>query len=341
MTRGPQAREGSQGMGHDSRSSLQRAEDGFDTLPSGRVASHRARPAAIHVAGFEKVRRPLLLLASLALALGAGEAALRWSGVIDFPLYEADATIGYIPKASQRGSFLNRNDWVVNERHMGAERFAPGPEGNVLLVGDSVVWGGNPYARDERLGPQLQQMTRKRVWPIAAGSWGLQNELTYLAANADVVAAVDTVVLVLNSGDFAEPSSWTCELSHPRERPLSAAWYVARKYVIKEECGSASPADLTVQPRDPLQMLSAFVAAHPAKRLIVFLYPEKSEVLNEAAMAGRLERFGPALVAAGVKEVVSVGRDPRWRQRETMYRDAVHPTAEGNRVLARLIADRL
>lgn len=280
-------------------------------------------------------------VAAVAMLVAAGEIAARVAGTVDFPVYDANAVIGYIPSANQRGSFLNRNEWVINEKHMGADAFVPGAEGNMLLVGDSVVWGGNPYARDERLGPQLQQLTRKRVWPIAAGSWALQNEVTYLEANPDVIAAVDTVVLVLNSGDFAEPSSWTCELSHPRTRPLSALWYLIRKYGLKEACGSVPPAGLQVPRRDPLQMLAAFAAAHPTKRLIVFLYPEKSEALNESALADRLERHGPAIRAAGVKEVVSVSRDPRWWHAETLYRDAVHPSAEGNRVLARLIADRL
>jgi hypothetical protein len=59
---------------------------------------------------------------------------------------------------------------------MGAEAFLPDPAGNILLVGESIVWGGNPYKAADRLAAKLQSLVKGKVWPISAGSWGLQNE---------------------------------------------------------------------------------------------------------------------------------------------------------------------
>jgi hypothetical protein len=275
----------------------------------------------------------------LLLVAGAAEWAVRASGMIDFPLYSADGTIGYIPLANQRGSYMGRNDWVVNELNMGAEAFVPGPLGNVLLVGDSVVWGGNPYAKDERLGPQLQRRTAAKVWPIAAGSWGLQNEVTYLDLHPAVVAAVDTVVFVLNSGDFDQPSSWTCELSHPTQHPRVALWFLVRKYVLKEGCGTEPTAALRVPRRNPLEMFAAFVKRLPTQTVLVLLYPNKEELADTALMEHRLEVFAAPLRQAGANDVVLVGRSPSWRLEH--YRDPVHPTPEGNAALAELIAAHL
>ena len=179
------------------------------------------------------MRRRVALGHGAALLVGglAAEVGVRVAGLVDFPLYDADATIGYIPKANQRGSFLNKNDWVINEKHMGAKTFVPDPAGNILLVGDSIVWGRNPYALPDRLGPRLQALVKGKVWPIAAGSWSLQNELAYLNANPDVVSKVDTIVFVLNSGDLGPPSSRNCSATHQRERPTLALVYLAKKYV--------------------------------------------------------------------------------------------------------------
>jgi hypothetical protein len=95
------------------------------------------------------------LLLALA-ALPVAEGGVRAFGLVDFPLYEANAQIGYIPAANQEGSFLNKNAWQFNALHMGAPAFAPNPARDVLLVGDSLVYGGNAYRQSERLGPTLQ-----------------------------------------------------------------------------------------------------------------------------------------------------------------------------------------
>jgi len=81
--------------------------------------------------------------------------SVRAFGAVDFALNQADAQISYIPAANQQGSFLNKNRWQFNALHMGAPAFAPNPARDVLLVGDSVVYGGNPYAEPDRLGPRL------------------------------------------------------------------------------------------------------------------------------------------------------------------------------------------
>ena len=206
------------------------------------------------------MRKRVALGLGAALLVGglAAEVGVRVAGLVDFPLYDADATIGYIPKANQRGSFLNKNDWVINEKHMGAETFVPDPAGNILLVGDSIVWGGNPYALPDRLGPRLQALVKGKVWPIAAGSWSLQNQLAYLNANPDVVSRVDTIVFVLNSGDLGPPSSWNCSLTHQRERSTVALIYLAKKYVLRWPC-EGTPAELQLKTQDPLVILRAFI----------------------------------------------------------------------------------
>ncbi|CAD5369168.1 conserved hypothetical protein [Rubrivivax sp. A210] len=268
------------------------------------------------------------------------ELGVRVAGMVDLPIYHADASIGYIPAAGQRGSFLNKNDWIINSRHMGAEEFVLDPVANLLLVGDSIVWGGNPYARAERLGPQLERRIKGKVWPISAGSWSLQNELTYLQQNPDVVDKVDTIAFVLNNGDLAPASSWSCTRSHPLTRPVVALWYLADKHVLQRPC-EGTPPELKVESQDVAAMLAAFMAANTTKRVIVFLYPDKQEAADETLLHSQLEAMESVLRAAGVQEVVSVGRDARWRGQPQAYKDAIHPSPHGMGVLAAIMATAL
>ncbi|MGU5731348.1 hypothetical protein ACV1DR_20970 [Aeromonas jandaei] len=121
------------------------------------------------------------ILTGVVLGLALIEIGIRISGIIDFPLYDADNHIGYIPKPNQSGSFLRTHDWQFNSLSMGATEFRPtDKDTDTLLIGDSIVLGGNPYKQGDRLGPQLQLIHGGNVWPISAGSWALRNELVYL-----------------------------------------------------------------------------------------------------------------------------------------------------------------
>ncbi len=119
-----------------------------------------------------KLRLVIWLVGALVLAEGAAQL----SGVVDLPIYEANNQIGYIPAPNQSGKFLHKNDYRFNEYSMGAGSFSPDPARfNLLLVGDSIVLGGNPLAESDRLGPQLEKRAGWQVWPVSAGSWALQN----------------------------------------------------------------------------------------------------------------------------------------------------------------------
>lgn len=277
---------------------------------------------------------------SLAL-LAAGEITLRLMGLGDYPLYEANNVIGYIPQASQQGSFLNTNDWVFNSLHMGASEFKPGPGRDLLLVGDSLVYGGNPYRQAEKIGPSLSRAMPEgtQVWPVGAGSWAINNELTWLMQHPDVVRQVEDVILLLNSGDLIDlGSSWRCERNHPTHRPVSVLWFQLAKKMAWEKC-DLTPPDKAVPDRPWRDTMKAWMASPDmqGKRLHVVLYPEKKELLSGQKPA--LPRMIAQLHEVGITHILDVGSDPAWQP--TYYRDDIHQTPEGNQVLARIIAQWL
>jgi len=288
---------------------------------------------------FRNILVSIRMLASIVAFFLLAEICVRAMGMVDFPLYDANSKIGYIPSVNQRGSFLNINDWEFNELHMGASAFKPNQSHDVLLVGDSIVYGGNHLKQNERLGPRLQDVYRGGVWPISAGSWALRNELAYLRMNPKVPANVKKIVFVLNSGDFGDTaSSWACESTHPRTRPRVAMWYLFNKYIYSlEKCGD-TPLDLEVPYGNLETELKSFMMAYSDKSVFV-LYPSRSELLNIDLAKNNFEKGVKLLQTVGAAHIVHVNQDKRWNT--YFYRDDIHPSAEGNQVLALIITNAL
>jgi lysophospholipase L1-like esterase len=227
---------------------------------------------------------------------------------------------------------MNSHDWRFNELSMGSGPFKPDAlKFNLLLVGDSVVLGGNPLTESERLGPQLQKLTNWQVWPISAGSWALQNELSYVRSHSGILPKIDAIAFVLNSGDFDEPSSWASELTHPRTRPFPGLIFLVEKYALNT-APPAVPAALKVAHRDWRTDFRAVSAAF-AKPVFVFLYPDQSEVRDPQRMQRLLMTHASEIKEAtrGTARVYNVARQ-EWTLDN--YRDGIHPSGKGNMTLA-------
>gem|GEM_PF-5186363 len=69
------------------------------------------------------------------------------------------------------------------------------------------------------------------------------------------------------------------------------------------------------------------------------IYPNKAEEMDSDLRKKKFEPYLSLLSAAGAKLVIQVGDDPRWGL--DYYRDDIHPTAEGNRVLAKITAETI
>lgn len=279
-------------------------------------------------------------LVGVAIALIATEGALRTLGFSDFPLYDADASIGYIPKANQSGAFMNKNDWVFNEEHMGSGPFRPGPGRDILLIGDSLVFGGNKYRQDQKLGASLQRALPQgtAVWPIGAGSWSLNNELTWLKKHAHVVSQVEDIVFVLNSEDLLDSaSSWRCESTHPRSKPWSILWYQVQKHLSPERCEEIPP-ELHVPATPWRQGLMEWLKSPEVinKRIHFVLHPRKDELGTEPS---NIDAMKKKLRGAGLDDVLDIGEAPGWHR--DFYADIIHPTPEGNAILGKFIANHL
>jgi hypothetical protein len=282
-------------------------------------------------------RRKLLVSAAitgglLVAGLAAAEIGARAIGAVDFATYDANPVTGYIPTASTSGRLLGR-DWVFNEHHMGvAAPFAPTPATDVVLIGDSLVYGTSSYRQTQRLGPDLQALSGVTVWPIGAGSWSVANEVAYLNANPDVVAGADRLVFIVNYADIQSGSVWKSDLTHPRHHPLSAVAYLAAKILFKP----ASEAPRFGEEAPVLAGWQNFTARY-GRPIDVILYPDKAMLTDPAKLKAYRDRL--ALLTAPNIVFHDLTRDPRWTTED--YMDSIHPRPDSVAKVARFMTEEL
>jgi hypothetical protein len=277
---------------------------------------------------------PLLrVVLGLAAFVLLGEGAVRVAGLADSPLYDATPEVGYVARPNQSGQFL-RNHWAINDRGMiDPRKFDPASR-PVLVLGDSIIFGGNPFDQSERVASLLQAMRPgQAVYPVAAGGWSLANVLAYLRVNPDVAASASRFLFVVNEDDFGPASAWKCETYNPTKRPLSHLWWATRKYVLPPDCEVETPPQLVPRPRDLARDLDAFMATY-GERVRFVLYPKRDALDRDfsARLLGLSARIAPA-------QVLNLARAGGWSTE--MYKDHLHPNHPGNAALARVLSSLL
>ncbi len=280
------------------------------------------------------------------------EASVRALGFVDFPVYDLDDEVKYMPSANQSGRFMNENDWYFNNKSMPIrENWSPAGNKNILLIGNSIVMGGNPYKQSDKLVSQMQVRLSNdnKVWPIAVGGWNQPNEIAYLRLHPEIVSEASYVAWEYMSGGLARATPWRGEYVFPSHKPTYATWYVLCRYVLPRflpaylvselpATGDAEPANIMEFERR-LQTLT--IAIKKVRSGIIWLYPNSAQV----GIAERGEEWLPErakieeLAKSYGLRVVDVAARTEWSR--TFYRDGVHPTVEGNKVLAGILASEI
>lgn len=298
--------------------------------------------------GLKYFKRSSLALTALLLVC---EILARSSGIVDFPIYATDTAVGYLPRPSQHGKFLNRNAWVFNDRSMGTELpWNPHDKPNLLLIGNSIVMGGNPYDQPDKLGPLLQARLGGglTVWPIGVGGWSTVNESAFLEQNPDIAHAGNFFVWEYMSGGLSRLSLERGQYVFPTEPPLLASWYALRRYVLPrfmdfqtDELPPTGQSNFQNLQRFEKLLASMSGAARDkgAKTPgILFFYPSRDELQAFRKGVDYLSdrRALEAIASTNGLVVLDVAQQPQWTPE--LYREGTHPTAEGNKVLADILS---
>jgi len=264
------------------------------------------------------------------------EVALRIGGLGSFPVYVQDPVVGYYLVPNQHGLFLQKNHWFVNSDGFANDRNFTDSHPSSLLVGDSIVYGGDPVDYDCRVGTLAGEFSKQATWVAAAGGWNLLNELAFLEQHQRILRKVDRLIFVLNNGDFDAAGQWTGEFSFPTRHPLFLIPYLARRYLLPHPAElppvaiAATGHGRTWQPE-----FDRLVDAYPF-RITVILYPDRTDYADKALWerhTAEIRRY-----AGARKDIRVIDLRDRKSWRRSYYRDEIHPTCAGNHALAEIVA---
>jgi hypothetical protein len=360
----PGGRDGYHGGMSDRVESSAGAGPGAGAVPGGRRAGRRWR-----------VGRAAAVVAGVVLGgLVGGEMFARHGlGLGDPPLSMADAEIEYlfVPSQSYR-RFGNRV--AYNQWHMRSEPFGPvkaGPdERRVVFLGDSVINGGSQTDQSELATELLRRRLSERTgWRVvtgnaSAGSWGPPNMLAYVERFG--VLDADVVVIVVSSHDASDVPTWEPVVGvhpgFPDRRPRLALEEAVTRYLPRyvpgwggsggdgvDPMGDARVAEADAR-AEALGALEALIerAGEAGAAVVVAQHLERSELAEGGegvreghglirAVAERagatVVQLGPAFEAALAAAEAGVGPSP--------YRDNIHPSVHGQRVLAEALEPTL
>ncbi len=267
------------------------------------------------------------------------------------PLYETDTGFEYRLRANQDlqrfGNHIVVNRWGMRAIDFGEHKTHPN-ELRVMVFGDSVVNGGSQIDQPELSTSVLQTNLQNRlgrpvtVGNISAGSWGPGNWLAY--ANRFGFFDADLVVLVLGSGDHADnPAFAPLGASHPTQTPTLALQEAVQRYLprylpeplrdlLTERTGAATelgPADSARGLADLDQFLRK--ARMENRKVIVVHHPDRDELDSGVYLDGHAQIR--ELVAGLPLPFVEL-RTPFTAAGPGIYRDSIHHTAQGQRVMA-------
>jgi hypothetical protein len=268
------------------------------------------------------------------------ELLVRLLGLADVPLHSANPVTGYIPLPMQSGRFLNRR-WTINNLSMiSTQQYERDPK-SIILAGDSVVFGGNLLTQSERVGEQLDKLTRGNVFSIAAGSWGAKNALAYFLSQKAHLGDPQQVIFVLNSGDFSKASTWLCPSTHPTSRPLSHTYFAFRKYFWRE-CLRTTPPDDVVPDFDLARGFDRFLELYPKTKVVIVLYPTQAELKSKSSLVPIVDGLDiQHEERLAVIDLVQVATEDTNVWNESFYVDPIHPSAAGAEALARFLSSRV
>lgn len=276
------------------------------------------------------------------------ECVLRWGiGFGDPPLARLDPSIEYelVPSATYRRW---GNTIAINSYGMRAPEHPTLPskrDRHLLLIGDSVIYGGHFLEQSETISAQLGQLLRIdprlvgctiRVLPMAVSSWGPVNQAAFLQKNGTFGASAAGIVV--SAHDLYDVPDPTTDILPYRTAPSWTAIGDAYQAVM-ERYSQASNGAPDIQPLSVRAQLSLAALDDVANilraedvRLVLIYHPMITERRGQtrAAHAQFLEwSEGRGIPFLDLGKVQMAEND---------YRDVIHPTATGAHRIAQTIA---
>jgi hypothetical protein len=271
------------------------------------------------------------------------EVAGRYYGLTNYPLYDASTEYEYLLKPNQDVR-IYRNRFTTNEFSMRSAPIAKTDTLVVLLVGDSIINGGNSIDQDSLASTLLEkELLRKygkkvRVLNISDKTWSPDNVVAYLKKFG--LFSADMMLMVANSGDAFDPMTFQPIVgvmsSHPDKNDVFAwpklvakAWdTVEDRYFRSEETDHKE--EKTAE--EPENLVKGFAALDSISRQLkipffFYLHRSQSELTKNTVDRGGLV----------IEEFCQKNHIPMRINRMDfdMFNDEIHLNSKGQKALAK------
>ncbi|KAA9353459.1 hypothetical protein [Larkinella humicola] len=271
------------------------------------------------------------------------ELAGRYYGLTNYPLYDASSEYEYLLKPNQDVR-IYRNRFTTNEFSMRSAPIAKTDTLVVLLVGDSIINGGNSIDQDSLASTLVEkELLRKygkkvRVLNISDKTWSPDNVVAYLKKFG--VFGADMILMVANSGDAFDPMTFQpivgVTSTHPDKNDAFAwpklvvkAWAtVEDRYFRSEE--PATKEEKTAE--KPENLVKGFADLDSIARQLnipffLYLHRSQSELTKNTVDRGGLV----------IEEFCQKNHIPMRINRMDfdMFNDEIHLNSKGQKALAK------
>lgn len=307
-------------------------------------------PLAIGVAALSLlIRRTIFGAGLVASVLIVAETAAQHFGFGKPLLYQPSAS-AYEPVPNQVVSRLGHVTHI-NDLGTRGRNILPEPESGVfriLVIGDSVANGGTMVSDAETFPAQLESTLahagcRAEVINASAGGWSLPDEAGWLQQHG--VLAADMVVLLMNQGDAVQPANTSGVLDHhpsfPSKEPRFALSEIAFRYLLPtlgftsaEDPGSrASDGREAAAPeaRAAFDLIMKLAQEGGASFALAYHQGLGSGSVRQTQILSRFFDKAKAAAAPVIQFRLNAAKDHK-----SLFRDAIHPNAAGNRRMAEI-----
>lgn len=309
------------------------------------------------------MRRSVLaaLTISGVVLVGAEWAARSLLGLGDPPLIARHATIDYLFKPGTHWRFGQHIAYNSASMRAREPRVVPHPcEVRIVALGDSVLNGGVQTAQaalaTTLLETSLARSLGRDVWVgnASAGGWAPGNLKAYVQHFG--LFSADAVVLVVNSPDLQQTMQFARDMgpNFPTHKPVSALWEAVTRYVPRvlampspatgrDGAGGRQPLRTPEAPDVAVAWILDEAARSGAITLVVHhkMRDEARPLASDDPRTGAGDRLR-AIAArsnAGYLDLGIALLEPAIV--EHAFRDEIHLTALGQRVLAAQVEEWL
>ncbi|MUL37286.1 SGNH/GDSL hydrolase family protein [Gloeocapsopsis dulcis] len=301
------------------------------------------------------------------IALTATEIALRLAFGLGNPvLSQADADTGYRfqpnQKLSRFGKTIEYNQYSQRSEPITLEK----PQGTlrILMIGDSVLNGGNPTDQSQILSELFKaklstSQDSTQVLNASAGSWGIGNQLGYLRKFGTFQA--DAVILQIGTHDLIQPKSTSERVgrdpNYPNQAPLLAIQELVSRYALPKttrllklnssstEIPEVASNQQKLQFEQNMESFKNIVNRLRTENIPVFvLYtPNRADLLPNFNSPPYKSEFFQLLKSL---EIPVIDTHTNWSNLPpatvvTYFRDQVHLSVAGNQAAAELLFQQL